>query len=1115
MKQIISKVALMLILCTLECFFPCIVHAEEKSDELSTLLVEGSLPVTFINDAKYPWTVTDSVAVNGNLGFEKSKSSLIFQYSSTLQTELSFVWAFGNYYSKHPYLKLYIDGSLYASCASSSNNAVRFYLPAGNHVVEFRDSIGTSASTDCWSHISNIRVREIVDVVETVLTEKSLPIEFINDKVYPWTIENGYIRSSNYNVKNSKSTLSATISVDKPSKFSFYSTVGRTDNNSSYNSNYHYFRFYINGKCYFSRYNGGGVTSVVLTPGSYDLKWEEEIFNYDEPYYAVLKEMELTNSWIEVEVSTPGTLGVEVLYLVDVLNDVEMLKVKGTINEMDWANIKQMNNLTGIDLSEARFDAVPASAFSGLSRLSYCLLPEGCTAIGSSAFVGTQIWDIDIPSSVVSIGESAFSGTRIRTCNFREDSQLKSIGYQAFYNCSSLNEFHMPNTVVELKRYNNNASIDYESNTFRGCTSLTKLHFSDALTSIPYSTCYDCTALSVVEMPNNLRTIERYSFRNTKSLQSIAIPPTVTSIGYGAFEYAAIDSLYLPVKLTSLGQYAFRYCNNLKYIELPSYISSYDYNFRNCSNIETIVCKSATPPAISNDPINGGPSKSSITLYVPSFAVANYKLDSYWYQFGNIQEIEVDLDYWRISGDLMLTNNRRMDGKPDIDLYYEGQLTVSGNAPMEVKTFNIYASEEKPSRLLNNCDAFIADSITTIFNVSANTWYFFTPLHDTKIKDVTHSANASFVFRYYNGQQRATSGTGNSWQNVSDGMLYAGQGYIFQCNAAGTIIMPAIKETQAVVFNSDEVTKMLTAYDSDNSSNKNWNYVGNPYPCYYDIYYMDFTAPITIRNGNNYYAYSISDDNYVLRPMQAFFVQKPDAVDNIVFRPEGRQLSSTVNRSVLQASEMKKVTGKQTRFIFDIDVKQGENYDRTRIVLNESKSLDYEMDCDAAKFMSDDPAMAQIFTTVNGTRLSINERPRENGTIALGITTGAAGEYTITSPRHDAHILLHDTETDITTDLSVEDYTFTTDGASEILTRFTLSFKDMTPTAIEEITAQSTRVFGGEGVLNISTTDGNKVLVYTTDGVMIGAFTKSITLKVPQGVYIVKINGSKRKIIVY
>lgn len=1109
MKQTISK-ALTMVLCMLGSVLPCFSQTEEQTDELSTLLVEGSLPVTFTNDADYPWTVEGRYATNGNLGVERSKSSLIFRYSSTLKTELSFVWAFYNYTNQ--YLRLYVDGTLYASCSSHEENALHFFLPAGEHVVEFRDSIGISTNPYNWSQVSNIRVLEIVDVAGTVLTDKSLPIEFINDEDYPWTVEDGFIQSSNYGINNSKSTLSTTVSIDKPSKLSFYSEI---KGSSSFSNDYHSFQFYINGECYFSRYSGSGITSVVLTPGTYELSWEEDIYYsfYNVDYYANLKDVELTNSWTEVEVSTPGTLGVEVLYQVNVLNDVELLKVKGTINETDWANIKQMKNLAGIDLSEAKFDAVPSSAFSGLSRLSYCLLPDGCTAIGASAFTDTQILDIDIPSSVVSIGESAFSGTRIRTCNFKEDSQLKSIGYQAFYNCSSLKEFNMPNTVTELKRYQNDTSNNY-SNTFRGCTSLAKIHFSDALTCIPYRTCYDCTKLSVIELPGQLKSIEQYAFYNTTSLQSIVIPQTVTHIGNYAFENAAIDSLRLPVKLTSLGQYAFRDCNKLKYIELPSYISSYNYNFQNCRKIETIVCKSATPPAISYDPIYGGPSKSKITLYVPSFAVANYKLDPYWYLFGNIQEMDVPLDYWNISGNLMLTNNRRMEGKPDVDLYYGGQLTVGGNAPMEVKNYNIYVSEGNPSRMLNNCDAFTADSITTIFSVSANTWYFFTPLHDTAIKDVTHSANASFVFRYYNGQQRATSGTGNSWKNVSDGMLRAGQGYIFQCNAAGTVVMPAIKETQAVVFNSDEVTKMLTAYESDNTANKNWNYVGNPYPCYYDIYYMDFTAPITIRNGNNYYAYSISDDNYVLRPMQSFFVQKPDAVDDIVFRPEGRQLSPTVNRSSSQAPAMKTGSTEQARFVFDIDLKQGKNYDRTRIVLNEDKSLDYETDCDAAKFMSDDPTMAQIFTTVDGTRLSINERPRENGTIALGITTGAAGEYTITSPRHDAQVLLHDAEKGTTTDLSVEDYTFTTNGASVMPNRFTLSFKEMNPTAIENVTGESAKIFGGKGVLNIHTTNGSQVVVYTADGITVGTFTKSITLHLPKGIYVVTVNGVATKTIV-
>ena len=56
---------------------------------------------------------------------------------------------------------------------------------------------------------------------------------------------------------------------------------------------------------------------------------------------------------------------------------------------------------------------------------------------------------------------------------------------------------------------------------------------------------------------------------------------------------------------------------------------------------------------------------------------------------------------------------------------------------------------------------------------------------------------------------------------------------------------------------------------------------------------MDFTAPITVWTGSTYKAYSIVDDNYVLRPMESFFVQKPDEIDNIIFHKEGRQFTSS------------------------------------------------------------------------------------------------------------------------------------------------------------------------------------------------------------------------------
>ena len=76
----------------------------------------------------------------------------------------------------------------------------------------------------------------------------------------------------------------------------------------------------------------------------------------------------------------------------------------------------------------------------------------------------------------------------------------------------------------------------------------------------------------------------------------------------------------------------------------------------------------------------------------------------------------------------------------------------------------------------------------------------------------------------------------------------------------------------AQVLGIDDVTTQLQAHEAAASANKGWNYVGNPYPTYYDIYYMDFTAPVTVWDGSTYRAYSIVDDNLVLRPMQSFFV---------------------------------------------------------------------------------------------------------------------------------------------------------------------------------------------------------------------------------------------------
>ena len=114
-----------------------------------------------------------------------------------------------------------------------------------------------------------------------------------------------------------------------------------------------------------------------------------------------------------------------------------------------------------------------------------------------------------------------------------------------------------------------------------------------------------------------------------------------------------------------------------------------------------------------------------------------------------------------------------------------------------------------------------------------------------------------------------------------------------------------------------------------------------------------------------------------------------------------------------------------TRMLIDLKLFDSkENSDKTRVVINESKSLDYETDCDAAKFVSDEATYQFYSLDAKKTKYAINERPKDKGEVPLGMIVKKSGQLAIAATRLDCTAILVDKVLQKEFDLALGDYTF-------------------------------------------------------------------------------------------
>jgi uncharacterized coiled-coil protein SlyX len=242
----------------------------------------------------------------------------------------------------------------------------------------------------------------------------------------------------------------------------------------------------------------------------------------------------------EIHVETKGELE-NVLADYDYAN-IESLKIIGVLNDVDFLFIyRMMPNLKNLDIAEVNITALPIQAFYKStnvenlilpntlitigeemfyqSKLKTVVIPANATTIGNSAFEQcASLISIDIPANVETIGTAAFKGcSSLTTVTFEKESQLKTISggysnpnyYGVFSDCTALTSIKIPASVKTI-----------EEAAFKGCSSLATVTFEkgsqlktiggDSYSSGAFS---DCTALTSIEIPASVETIEAAAFR--------------------------------------------------------------------------------------------------------------------------------------------------------------------------------------------------------------------------------------------------------------------------------------------------------------------------------------------------------------------------------------------------------------------------------------------------------------------------------------------------------------------------------------------------------------------------------------------------------------------------
>jgi len=292
----------------------------------------------------------------------------------------------------------------------------------------------------------------------------------------------------------------------------------------------------------------------------------------------------------------------------------------------------------------SNLEIIDNDAFQATTKLANITFeaPAKIKTIGTFAFQGSGLTELNIPASLEVVSWSAFGSTKLKKVTVADGSQVTVLERGAFNGASGLETitFKQPATMTIIGE-----------GAFQNAKALKKIELPSTVTTISKDAFNTCSSLTEVVIPASVTTIDATGFQECAKLEKFTVDknnPVYSSVdGFllskdkktlVSFPPAKANTYYtmLPPTIETIGKQAFYFVQALENVTIPEKVKKIeDFAFDRVGNLNTIAFLGKTPitdvaPSAFN-PANVD--KTKIDLSVRKDSKAAFDSDPLWSQF--------------------------------------------------------------------------------------------------------------------------------------------------------------------------------------------------------------------------------------------------------------------------------------------------------------------------------------------------------------------------------------------------------------------------------------------------------------------------------------------------